>query len=623
MKKRGIVIFLILSLVLSFLGVAFAWCVDSDGGEDYFKKGYAKDDRGGRGEDACREILSGNEKGGRYVYKCKGEGCYLEEAICEEFEPGKKLVGLFAPEGKGIKCHYGCKDGACLKEEIPLWMWYYDAPRLEHVYYPLLQMYKIDYEKKEILIQLNLTYSEDNTSALPEHGIRIVYDVLANFEEKSKNITMPKFGDVTVWYVVGDKLISNVLMAYNNEKKVYEARIPFALLSSSERFAFSYKVEFIEPSPFVNLSEEERFEHNHDNYIIFQLSPICQLNSKNLECESVGYPPSVKYARDYKTLSLTIKNNMSRDISGLHIDIEGCDSFDYTKTLKSGEFFFTTTRTTQINCSIFEKVNYKKIRITYEDKDGTHVVDGWIFFMLPEALYMNNCSYIPAEKIMPQTNCAERFRGGELKEGEVCLSLEENMLYYGGSDIGGKPYFGTGGILYKDVYGNWQFLENICKSIKEIKVLKCAESEEDIFNSREVGDTILCEGNTICEKGRCVDAGVCPAKIKFEASGSIITRDKFPGLFIRTYDNKGNLIESLIIVEDYFNSEKLGESIMRIPKEGLEIRDLEKKKFEPGSYKLVLKSPVVGCKTEKVIEFTMKEEMTTLDRFLEFFRRVF
>jgi len=79
-------------------------CTDSDGGKNYYAKG------NGSGWNTGTEWLSFSDS----CYKdsltnlassCSGSTCYLAEKYCE---------GKYVKTESGIKCPYGCKDGACL-----------------------------------------------------------------------------------------------------------------------------------------------------------------------------------------------------------------------------------------------------------------------------------------------------------------------------------------------------------------------------------------------------------------------------------------------------------------------------------------------------------------------------
>lgn len=93
-------------------------CVDSDGGDNFFLKGYRIDndlaywDAGVKNWDFCilnpnlsslGDVISDRAK---EVNKCSGSKCYVVEQHC-----AKDLLSAHV----GVKCKKGCKDGACLK----------------------------------------------------------------------------------------------------------------------------------------------------------------------------------------------------------------------------------------------------------------------------------------------------------------------------------------------------------------------------------------------------------------------------------------------------------------------------------------------------------------------------
>ncbi|MCX6817348.1 MAG: hypothetical protein NTU57_00645 [Candidatus Aenigmarchaeota archaeon] len=81
-------------------------CTDSDGGKNYYVKGYSTGSDGLDGtwskEDKCLKGTGVLD----YVESCSGNDCYLHEAIC---------IGNLATVEVGVKCPNGCKDGACNK----------------------------------------------------------------------------------------------------------------------------------------------------------------------------------------------------------------------------------------------------------------------------------------------------------------------------------------------------------------------------------------------------------------------------------------------------------------------------------------------------------------------------
>lgn len=363
---------------------------------------------------------------------------------------------------------------------------------------------------------------------------------------------------------------------------------------------------------------------------------------------SYGVPSSLRTIERTitgKGLTLGLSSNLPYDIYDFHLEIEGCDNFDYKKPIKKGDYvrIFNNVSTMILNCPILEATNNKTIKISYKDEDGVQkIVEGWLYFTIPEATYINDCSEISEEKIIAQYNCEEKFNEYlnssyiqtrkdykqivEFLESNIsnrfCYDKENNILYYVSlleGSFGTATYFGGGVILY---YRNGvSFFEpHSCYSIKKRMIKKCADTLEEI---RENFDSQECKESEVCFKGACVKSKVCPAEIKFETDGSIIAPGHYPGVFVRTYEADGNPVESVISFYEYFNSEKTAEGILEIPKRGFKIKGIEKEKFEPGSYKIVLNSPVSGCKTEEIVKFTMKESMSAFDRISEFFRWVF
>ena len=85
-------------------------CTDSDGGEDYYTKGYVEDIFGVQ-EDTCSIHFENNDGSGGYSYTriCSGYDCYLTEFICTSSDTGTQYG-----YPKYYKCPYGCKDGACI-----------------------------------------------------------------------------------------------------------------------------------------------------------------------------------------------------------------------------------------------------------------------------------------------------------------------------------------------------------------------------------------------------------------------------------------------------------------------------------------------------------------------------
>ena len=79
-------------------------CTDSDSGKNYYLKGVGSGWNTNseliKFSDACYNDLSANA-----TSSCSGSACYLAENYCE---------GKYLKTELGIKCPYGCKDGACL-----------------------------------------------------------------------------------------------------------------------------------------------------------------------------------------------------------------------------------------------------------------------------------------------------------------------------------------------------------------------------------------------------------------------------------------------------------------------------------------------------------------------------
>jgi len=86
-------------------------CTDSDGGKNYYVKGYAVGYATNGNytivDDRC--LIRNEGGGGSYVNSCNGNLCALEEAICDN-----NYVVTYSPGGIGVSCPYGCSDGACI-----------------------------------------------------------------------------------------------------------------------------------------------------------------------------------------------------------------------------------------------------------------------------------------------------------------------------------------------------------------------------------------------------------------------------------------------------------------------------------------------------------------------------
>jgi len=83
-------------------------CTDSDGGKNYYAKGngsgWNMDTEWVKFSDSCYKDSLTN-----LLSSCSGNTCYLAEKYCE---------GKYVKTESGIKCPYGCKDGACLTSAI-------------------------------------------------------------------------------------------------------------------------------------------------------------------------------------------------------------------------------------------------------------------------------------------------------------------------------------------------------------------------------------------------------------------------------------------------------------------------------------------------------------------------
>ena len=528
-----------------------------------------------------------------------------------------------------------CSNNVCVKKETPWVPSCYDitltalSGSKEH---PLSYNINYDYENNQVIVQMKIVYRRsiynytsqpplllyDEDRLISPEKINIWYDVVIG----SYTTELKRIGSMDAIVVTGgNKIISNEKMVYNQEKRLYEVKIPLTNFSI-ETGALSYRIEFSD-----SLSSCKDIPISgyggKIGYVPF-VFPDCQIGGGEFKCGSdtgvgIGKSSSLKYTRDFpaamKGIAFRIMNNLNKNVYNLHLNIEGCDSFDYEKNIEKEEIVDIggTRKMPYLNCSILGTMNYKKMKIAYKDNEGSHLLNGWLFFMIPEARYVYNCSEIKAEEITLGEKCWEKLPGTF----KFCWDKETNVLYYGSQ---GSPYYGTGGILYKNMESNWQFLTNTCKSIKEIAIPKCADTEEEMRGKYETKE---CEVDKICFRGTCIESGACPARIKFETDGSIIAPDHYPTVFIKTYDSNDNPIESIITFYEYFNSEKTGEGIFEIPKEGFKTGGLEKEKFEAGSYKIMLNSPVSGCETEEVVKFTIKESMSMFDRISELFRWLF
>ena len=213
--------------------------------------------------------------------------------------------------------------------------------------------------------------------------------------------------------------------------------------------------------------------------------------------------------------------------------------------------------------------------------------------------------------------------------------------FYGGSGSSTNPVITENNpIIYSD-YGEeilvtpaiqLDFLSNICDSVQSVKIWKCADVNRSEI--RDFFDIKECGSNEMCLEGGCIGMDeaqkLCPAKIKLTTDGKIITPDHYPNIFIRAYDSQNNAIDSVILEEDYFNSQLQGGPLYRdIPKEGIEIgsgEDLKQfieEEAQFGSYKILFYSPIPGCEAEKELVFTVKESMSVFDTIFEFFRQIF
>lgn len=236
---------------------------------------------------------------------------------------------------------------------------------------------------------------------------------------------------------------------------------------------------------------------------------------------------------------------------------------------------------------------------------------------------VSNCSVVPIGEIYDP----EALRGMPNTEigPDGCVKVKPTDC----------PKYDYGGVFFRSPNElgdeSWEFYWNTCDSIKKLKVLNCANTKEQIkenFNLKECAEDEICVSDYIGAGGKCIKPGECPAKIKWDTSGKIISEGHYPTVFIRTYNAQDNSIDSIIIYEEYFNSEKIGEGNIKIPAEGLELAGGEdlKEFIEAdnfGSYKITYKSPVNGCEVEQVVSFEIKESMSIFDRISEFFRWIF
>jgi len=96
-------------------------CTDSDGGKNYYEKGYIHANFGHQHnidrEDRCAIITQGSIEEGSYystyVGSCGGNNCYIEEHFINT------SYDYCAGEVDMYNCPNGCKDGACVNETVP------------------------------------------------------------------------------------------------------------------------------------------------------------------------------------------------------------------------------------------------------------------------------------------------------------------------------------------------------------------------------------------------------------------------------------------------------------------------------------------------------------------------
>lgn len=90
-------------------------CYDSDGGLNYYEKGYITDKYSGEfpnGQisDSCEVISNWSNGNTDFVFSCNGENCYVRDYYC---------VGNDNHNSDSFKCLNGCYDGACIKYFTP------------------------------------------------------------------------------------------------------------------------------------------------------------------------------------------------------------------------------------------------------------------------------------------------------------------------------------------------------------------------------------------------------------------------------------------------------------------------------------------------------------------------
>jgi len=215
---------------------------------------------------------------------------------------------------------------------------------------------------------------------------------------------------------------------------------------------------------------------------------------------------------------------------------------------------------------------------------------------------------------------------GEIYDPEILLGKTNKKE--GPDDCVDCKLYDSGGVFFRSEGLN-KFRSNICESATKLKVFKCSEIEEILtnFGIVDCGKNEICIGS-FATGGKCVEIGECPSKIEWDTTGSIISQGHYPSVFLKTYNTAGKPTESVILYEEYFNSEMVRNGGLMIPEEGIKVVGGEElrefiEENNLGSYQITYKSPIEGCETEETIEFTIKESMSITDRISEFFKWLF
>ncbi len=411
---------------------------------------------------------------------------------------------------------------------------------------------------------------------------KVVFTVIVLDEDKT--YSTPEEGTL-VWY----NYITPIL--YNNDKNYYQLKIPLKDLnidmSNSQNLHAEISIDNL--NRYTGVMTGEKIDTSIKNWATVR-NDLCKIGDqedglatapmgsigsespKKLSCMGLVVPSSMKY--NNAQFSIILSNELGFDIKNINIQFSNCLPTTYNNIIKNHK-----NKQIIVKCNIDTEF-YTTMNITYEDNDGKSYTEEGEF-----------AAFIPETSPINISDCVESASTNYITKGNITFLLN-----------GEKQTFSDG-----------------CSNINILNKVKCAKNIEDVYT------THVCEN--ACFEGACIKPTICPSKIKFNINKPIISLNKPQQGLLNTYDDKNQPIESLLAVYIYRDDTLIESSILKIPKNGLDLaldemmRDLDN--LEPGKYMWTFNTTIDGCDASITKSFEVKNNLGIWDQFTNFVSSIF